>query len=252
MTALTVRSAALSPAIPALRPQRIIARLRERASDKGIAEGPSRERVRRIVRGATARGKAAHPWPGMAPPFPLLPPAGEEPAPGPDPGVARPPSPGLTRGLIPGGRMWRRKSLQRLDWRPEMAPRLARRSASPRPAVIDPRWRGKCGSPLQGGPCGRAVRHQRTSSGGAHCLRRWASKDARWPPGADGTPSWEFFLIWIARNPLKSPESDEGIQENPSPLSWSGLVWLWFGLEEFGLEAFREAASAGGNGVAKE
>jgi hypothetical protein len=42
------------------------------------------------------------------------------------------------------------------------------------------------------------------------------------------------FLTWIARNPLKSPESDEGIQENPSPFSWSGLDWLWFGLEEFG------------------
>ena len=25
---------------------------------------------------------------------------------------------------------------------------------------------------------------------------------------------------WIARNPLKSPESDEGIQGNPSPFSW--------------------------------
>ena len=34
------------------------------------------------------------------------------------------------------------------------------------------------------------------------------------------------FLVWIARNPLKSPELDEGIQENPSPFSWSGLVWL--------------------------
>src|SRR5271166_1497368 len=45
----------------------------------------------------------------------------------------------------------------------------------------------------------------------------------------------EFFLILTARNPLKSPESDEGIQENPSPFSWSGLVWIWFGLEEFGL-----------------
>src|SRR5208337_3096633 len=43
------------------------------------------------------------------------------------------------------------------------------------------------------------------------------------------------FLIWTARNPLKSPESDEGIQDNPSPLSWSGLVRIWFGLEKFGL-----------------
>src|SRR5208337_3329744 len=44
-----------------------------------------------------------------------------------------------------------------------------------------------------------------------------------------------YFLPWIARNPLKSPESDEGIQENPSPFSWFGLVRLWFGLERFGL-----------------
>src|SRR5271166_5281535 len=35
-----------------------------------------------------------------------------------------------------------------------------------------------------------------------------------------------IFLAWIARNPLKSPESDEGIQGNPSPFSWSGLDWL--------------------------
>ena len=43
------------------------------------------------------------------------------------------------------------------------------------------------------------------------------------------------FLIWTARNPLKNPESDEGIQEKPSPFSWFGLVWLgralvWLGL----------------------
>ena len=48
-----------------------------------------------------------------------------------------------------------------------------------------------------------------------------------------------FFLIWTACNLLKSPESDEGIQDNPSPFSWAGLVGIWFGLEEFGLEAFR-------------
>src|SRR5208337_4916522 len=33
------------------------------------------------------------------------------------------------------------------------------------------------------------------------------------------------FLLGTACNPLKSPESDEGIQENPSPFSWFGLVW---------------------------
>ena len=42
------------------------------------------------------------------------------------------------------------------------------------------------------------------------------------------------FFVWIAGNPLKSPESDKGIQENPSPFSWSGLVWLGFGLAAFG------------------
>ncbi len=51
-----------------------------------------------------------------------------------------------------------------------------------------------------------------------------------------GTPSWScIFLIWSAGKPLKRPESDEGIQENPKPFSWSGLAWIWFGLEEFGL-----------------
>src|SRR5208337_4019809 len=43
------------------------------------------------------------------------------------------------------------------------------------------------------------------------------------------------FLIWTARNLLKSPESGEGIQDNPSPFSWSGLVWIWLSLGEFGL-----------------
>ncbi len=44
---------------------------------------------------------------------------------------------------------------------------------------------------------------------------------------------YNFFGLdhWIARNPLKSPESDEGIQENPSPFPWFLLVWLGFGLE---------------------
>jgi len=63
MTALApLRSArpALSPAARALRLQRIFARLREGASYKDIAaeEGLSRERLRQIVRAATARGKA--------------------------------------------------------------------------------------------------------------------------------------------------------------------------------------------------
>jgi hypothetical protein len=33
-------------------------------------------------------------------------------------------------------------------------------------------------------------------------------------------------FLWITRNPLKSPESDEGIKENPRPFSWFGLVWF--------------------------
>ena len=41
-------------------------------------------------------------------------------------------------------------------------------------------------------------------------------------------------LLWIARNPLKSPESDEGIQENPSPFSWSFLVFLGLALVRLG------------------
>ena len=37
-----------------------------------------------------------------------------------------------------------------------------------------------------------------------------------------------------ARNLLKNLRSDKGIQGNPSPVSWFGLDWLCFGLEEFG------------------
>ncbi len=45
-------------------------------------------------------------------------------------------------------------------------------------------------------------------------------------PGRDtiGRLGSNIFLIWLARNPLKSPESDEGIQEYPSRVSWFGLV----------------------------
>ena len=32
------------------------------------------------------------------------------------------------------------------------------------------------------------------------------------------------FFLWIGRNPLKSPELDEEIQDNPSLFSWSRLV----------------------------
>ena len=36
----------------------------------------------------------------------------------------------------------------------------------------------------------------------------------------------EIFFVWNRHNPLKSPESDEGIQENPRKIPWSGLVRL--------------------------
>jgi hypothetical protein len=43
------------------------------------------------------------------------------------------------------------------------------------------------------------------------------------------------FFIWIRRNPLKSPDSAEGIQGNPSffawiPLDLLGFIWLSFDL----------------------
>lgn len=61
MAELRFTRPALSPAARALRLQRIFARLQEGASYKDIAaeEGVSRERLRQIVRAATARGKAA-------------------------------------------------------------------------------------------------------------------------------------------------------------------------------------------------
>ena len=64
-------------------------------------------------------------------------------------------------------RKWRRKSLERLDSRPKMAPRLARRSASPRP-VFDPQRTGQSESPVtpEAAHAG-AVRRPRTSFRGA-------------------------------------------------------------------------------------
>ena len=62
-------------------------------------------------------------------------------------------------------------------------------------------------------------------------------RTARIPHRSAGRgPKWNLrFFIWTACNPLKSPESDKGIQENPRLFSWFGLAWLWFGLEKFGL-----------------
>jgi hypothetical protein len=44
----------------------------------------------------------------------------------------------------------------------------------------------------------------------------------------------ESFLGWIARNPLKSPESDEEIQDNPRKSKPVFLGFSWTRLEEFG------------------
>jgi len=59
-----------------------------------------------------------------------------------------------------------------------------------------------------------------------------------------GSARVENFFLWIARNPLKSPESDERIQENPrkskeiqAKFPWFCLVWLGpagFRLERYG------------------
>jgi len=43
-----------------------------------------------------------------------------------------------------------------------------------------------------------------------------------------------LFFSWIAHNPLKSPESDEEIQGNPSRFFLVFLGFRWFRLEEFG------------------
>ncbi len=145
-------------------------------------------------------------------------------------------------------RKWRRKGLKRLNPRPEIAPptRAVHRKpvACCLPSAVD---ETECESP--GTPKAAragAVRNPRTSSRGAHRLRQWAGCSLAAGRRRDSILG-VAFLIWTARNPLKSPESDEGIQDNPSPFSWSGLVWIWFGLE--GPEAFRrrrrQMASAG-------
>jgi hypothetical protein len=41
----------------------------------------------------------------------------------------------------------------------------------------------------------------------------------------------QLFLFWIARNPLKSPESDEGIQINPRESKLAFLGFSWSGLD---------------------
>jgi hypothetical protein len=58
---------------------------------------------------------------------------------------------------------------------------------------------------------------------------------AAWSGGCGaGCEGVDNFFLWIARNPLKSPESDEGIQINPresKPVSLVllGLAWVWLG-----------------------
>jgi hypothetical protein len=54
------------------------------------------------------------------------------------------------------------------------------------------------------------------------------------------SPVGDVFLLWIARNPLKSPESDEGIQINPRESKPASLVFLglaWVPLGAIWLEA---------------
>src|SRR5271169_2790433 len=109
-----------------------------------------------------------------------------------------------------------------------MAPRRARR----KPCGLRSRWRGgyEAAATPEGSPC---VTHGLRPRG-VHGFRQWA--ECLLAAGRRrGFIMGVEFLIWIARNPLKRLESDEGIQENPNPLSWSGLVWLGFGLEKFGL-----------------
>ena len=81
---------------------------------------------------------------------------------------------------------------------------------------------------------GRVPRRAHDASLKLRGARPEANAALRRVAGFGNTGAGRPFLIWIARNPLKSPESDEGIQENPSPFPWSGLDLLWFGLEEFG------------------
>src|SRR5208337_2725713 len=104
-----------------------------------------------------------------------------------------------------------------------------RRSVQPRPAIFGRRWTGRV---RVGWKCCRKA------------LKRLNPRPemARPPREPTRVHLGEFhFLIWVARNPLKSLESDEGTQENPSPFSWSGLVL--FGLAWFGLgSAWRNLA----------
>src|SRR5271165_1194495 len=132
--------------------------------------------------------------------------------------------PSSIRGGVQVARKRRRKSLERLDSRPEMAPRLACRMTGPRPSnTVTPAHAG-------------SRRRSRLTFNTRHLwLARLRGHDN------DRTAWALLFLIWTARNPLKSPESDERIQENPSPFSWSGLVWIWFGLEQFGLRRSQTA-----------
>ena len=75
-----------------------------------------------------------------------------------------------------------------------------------------------------------------------------------------------FFLIWIARNPLKSPESDERIQEIQARflgLAWSGFGSAWrnlargappaapAGRPQMTPQRLEKIESAPGNGMAR-
>ena len=68
---------------------------------------------------------------------------------------------------------------------------------------------------------------------------------AKGSPVTPQSEARELILIWTARNSLKSPESDEEIQENPSSFSWSSLGLDLVRLGGIWPEPFRETASAG-------
>ena len=159
----------------------------------------------------------------------------------------------------------RRKGLKTFDPRPET--RRARRPASP-PSSI----RGGfevAQSPENGSvkvfgdflfrawPCGPSglsddwappiqhchaprTRGSRAVAGPGLDLQHPSSLAARFRGYDNDRTAWaSLILIWTARNSLKSPRIGQGIRENQSPFSWSGLVWIGFGSGEFGLKAFR-------------
>ena len=62
-------------------------------------------------------------------------------------------------------------------------------------------------------------------------LCTWSSGSQTVEPGADDIRSWELnFFIWIARNPLKSPEFGRRNPRESKPIFLDRLGLAWFGL----------------------